>query len=70
MSRSTSAMQLAPEEPQLVSKLVPLSSLPPGPDATLPPAHVSHVLSGGSSGHFDRVIGVLFPTSALLRARG
>ncbi|MFM0162038.1 alpha/beta hydrolase [Paraburkholderia sediminicola] len=63
------AQQLAIDEPSLVSKLILLSSMPPGPRAALPPAGVDQVLSGSGSGHFDRVMEVLFPASALPSAK-
>lgn len=63
------AQQLAIDEPSLVSKLVLLSSMPPGSRAALPSADVDRVLSGSGEGHFDRVMEVLFPASALQRAK-
>jgi pimeloyl-ACP methyl ester carboxylesterase len=63
------AQQLAIDEPSLIAKLILLSSMPPGPRAALPPAQINQVLSGNGSGHFDRVMEVLFPSSALSSAK-
>ena len=63
------AQQLAIDEPDLVSKLVLLSSVPPGPRAALPTASVNEVLSGSGDGHFERVMAVLFPPSAVESAQ-
>lgn len=63
------AQQLAIDEPSLIAKLILLSSMPPGPRAALPPAGVDQVLSGSGSGHFDRVMEVLFPASVLPGAK-
>jgi pimeloyl-ACP methyl ester carboxylesterase len=57
------AQQLAIDEPSLISKLILLSSMPPGPGAALPPTDVDQALSGSGSEHFDRVMEVLFPVS-------
>jgi pimeloyl-ACP methyl ester carboxylesterase len=63
------AQQLAIDEPSLISKLILVSSMPPGLRAAPPSAEVGRVLSGSGSGHFDRVMGVLFPASALQSAK-
>jgi len=63
------AQQLAIDEPSLISKLILLSSMPPGPRAALPPTDVDQALSGSGSEHFDRVMEVLFPASALPSAK-
>jgi pimeloyl-ACP methyl ester carboxylesterase len=60
------AQQLAIDEPSLISKLILLSSMPPGPGAALPPTDVDQALSGSGSEHFDRVMEVLFPVSCFL----
>ena len=58
------AQQLALDHPELVSKLVLMSTLPPGPQADLPSAEVMQTLSGSGEGHFDRVMDTLFPAAA------
>lgn len=59
------AQQLAMDAPARVTRLVLLSSMPPGPQAQPPSAEVMQALSGSGADHFARVMAVLFPASAL-----
>ncbi|GLQ51813.1 alpha/beta fold hydrolase [Dyella flava] len=55
------AQQLAIDQPSLVSRLVLMSSMPPGKLALPVPASVDRTLSGSGDEHFNRVMAVLFP---------
>ena len=58
------AQQLALDDPSLVNRLVLMSTMPPGRQAVMLPAHVENVLSGGSGVTFSQVMDVLFPANA------
>jgi pimeloyl-ACP methyl ester carboxylesterase len=62
------AQQLAIDHPALVSRLVLMSSLPPGQRSVPVSAEVDRTLAGGGSGHFQRVMAVLFPKPAQQKA--
>jgi pimeloyl-ACP methyl ester carboxylesterase len=63
------AQQLAIDHPKLVGKLVLMSSMPPGPRAVPVAGRVERVLSGSGSGHFGRVMDVLFPADVAQQAK-
>lgn len=63
------AQRLAIDHPQLVTRLVLISTLPAGKTATPPAPDVMRILSGDSPGHFAKVMELLFPVSSSSRAK-
>ncbi|WP_420992143.1 alpha/beta fold hydrolase [Cupriavidus sp. 30B13] len=62
------AQLLALEQPALVSRLVLLSTLPPGRASVPVSGRVEQVLSGSGKGHYERVMDLLFPPAVAPRA--
>jgi pimeloyl-ACP methyl ester carboxylesterase len=62
------AQELALNDPALVSRLVLMSTMPPGPQAVAVPGDVERTLSGGSGVTFERVMDVLFPANVQQQA--
>jgi pimeloyl-ACP methyl ester carboxylesterase len=63
------AQQLALDEPELIDRLVLLSSAPPGPTSIAVPVTVDAILSGRGHSNFDGVMSVLFPVAIEQRAK-
>jgi pimeloyl-ACP methyl ester carboxylesterase len=62
------AQELALNEPSLVSRLVLMSTMPPGPRAVMVSGDVERILSGGPGVTFQRVMDVLFPADVQQKA--